>query len=164
MPTIYAYARNNFRDTYDALVEKYPESATGAGDDVMTLTLSRVMAETFLPTVDEGDLVETVKAYVGDLVTLFLIPAGIDLWSKGTLSKGVRNEAVSFYDRVKALREVELRIQLRIKSNSALVSTLAGAQLLSGSSLRASSLPRVSVPLPFKTLDPVEMPAQNVDV
>jgi hypothetical protein len=102
-------ARDELPETWDAIDEKL----TG-GPDLLTRRAESAKRRFFGPTpltqTEENQLDERVVQYVGKIIALSIINAGIDYWSKQRISVGARSEAITFKDRAEDLHRLRVTL------------------------------------------------------
>lgn len=151
MSTIRDIARSNFPATYDELENKYPGN-TG----LITTTVNRLLSEVLLPSVDVDTLSEASRAHLGDIVTLRLIPAAIDMYQvEARLSDGAHGESIAYYDRIDGLLKLRAIIEKRVDKNQSIFDQLTGDDLQE--TAQSVATPRVSSSgSSFVTMNPNE--------
>lgn len=98
------YARDEFPQTWQAIAD----NVTG-GIDLLTRRVQGAQIRFFgtvMSNTEQDGLDERVKLYVGKIITLSLINAGIDYWSKQRVSVGARSEALTYKDRAEDLHRL----------------------------------------------------------
>jgi hypothetical protein len=107
------YARDEFPATWDAI-----DSSVTGGEDLLERRVQGAMIRFFGAVMSETEqdaLDERVIAYVGKVITLSLINAGIDYWSKQRISVGARSEAITFKDRAEDLHRLREALLLETR-------------------------------------------------
>lgn len=97
-------ARDEFPETWDAINDK----VTG-GAELLTRRVEsaqkRLLGRVLTPT-EQDDLDQRIVEYIGKVIVLSLINAGIDYWAKQRISVGARSEAITFKDRAEDLHRI----------------------------------------------------------
>lgn len=97
-------ARDEFPETWDAIDDKVtggPELLKRRVEGAQRRFLGAVLTPT-----EQSDLDQRIVDYIGKVVVLSLINAGIDYWSKTRISVGARSEAITFKDRAEDLHRI----------------------------------------------------------
>jgi len=97
-------ARDELPETWDALEDKVTGGADLVARRVEGAHLRFFGAE--MPSTEQDDLDQLVVDYVGKVIALSLINAGIDYWAKQRISVGARSEAITFKDRAEDLHRL----------------------------------------------------------
>lgn len=106
-------ARDEFPKTWDIIDEDVvggPALLDRRVKGAMTRFFGAVMSTT-----EQDDLDQRVADYVGKFITLSLINAGIDYWSKQRLSAGARSEAITYKDRAEDLHRLRETLLMELR-------------------------------------------------
>lgn len=147
------YARDEFPQTWDAI----SDNVTG-GNDLLTRRVEAAQRRFFgdvMPKAEQDALDERVRLYVGKVITLSLINAGIDYWSKERVSVGARSEALTYKDRAEDLHRLREALLIETREMWAevepLLNIIASTVVTGGRSrMRVSEVTTALTPDPYK--------------
>jgi hypothetical protein len=150
------YARDEFPETWDAI-----STNVANGDALLTRRVDSVVARYLGSGVNQDTLDERVAIYLGKIITLSLINAGIDYWSKQRISVGARSEAITYKDRAEDLHRLRDALLTETRLLWPEVEPLITVIINQNPGTR--SAPRVSEVTTAHTPNPYDFPAKDDD-